>query len=209
MANQVTLASPMLQCKKTLLLLNCTLQHSLHNLPLTILQSDKVRLLKGFLAAGQKRHLLSSVCQHQLFNTEVIKDVPNMPYWRKWCPGKVQGNVQFCPGILASQVGKYEEKETKAKLWLHSIEYTQGYEWPAHFSNAAALVALEMGSARSKLLTWKQGFLRRRLVDHGNATGIGIGALVTYARQYYVTCGTGDLKVGYCQSSPLSGLCSC
>ena len=44
-------------------------------------------------------------------------------------------------------------------------------KWPKHFSNTAALMALGMETARSKILIRKLGFLRRQLLE--DATGIG------------------------------------
>ena len=44
-------------------------------------------------------------------------------------------------------------------------------KWPNHFSNAAAVMALEMETIRSRLVTRKWSFLKRRLDE--NATGVG------------------------------------
>ena len=51
--------------------------------------------------------------------------------------------------------------------------------WPKHHSNTAAVTALELESARSRLLLQKLGFLKRIMSD--GATGVGpaaVGALV-------------------------------
>ena len=47
--------------------------------------------------------------------------------------------------------------------------------WPKHFSNTAAVMALEVESARSRLLVRKLGFLRQILIDGG--TGVGHAVL--------------------------------
>ena len=44
--------------------------------------------------------------------------------------------------------------------------------WPKHFSNTAAVSALEMGSMRCRLVVRKFGLLRRQLAD----SAIGVGA---------------------------------
>ena len=50
-------------------------------------------------------------------------------------------------------------------------------KWPKHHSNTAALVALDMESARARLLVMKLGFLRRRMMDDG----VGVGAAMMSA----------------------------
>ncbi len=47
--------------------------------------------------------------------------------------------------------------------------------WPKHHSNTAAVTALEMGSARFRLLVRNLGFLKRITTDGG--TGVGPAAL--------------------------------
>ena len=50
-------------------------------------------------------------------------------------------------------------------------------KWPKHHSNTAALVVLDMESARARLLVMKLGFLRRRMMDDG----VGVGAAMMSA----------------------------
>ena len=82
----------------------------------------------------------------------------------------------------------------KYDLWFVGTLYTQSgvdlgngftlremakraVKWPKHHSNTAALVALDMESARAQLLVMKLGFLRRRMMDDG----VGVGAAMMSA----------------------------